>query len=195
MRTLIIGDVHGCIDELDEMLTVLDANPRKDRIIFIGDLVNKGPDSRAVYERFRELEAESILGNHEFRLLEQAADRRQRNGGYKALKREFGSKLFRTFLDDIRTWPSYLEEDELMVVHAGIVPGLHPKKTDPDVLVNIRTWDGEGKNLQGKDNPPWFDFYHEDRLIVFGHWAALGGVVRQNVIGLDTGCVLSLIHI
>ena len=37
--------------------------------------------------------------------------------------------------------------------------------------------------------PPWFDFYTDDKLVVFGHWAAQEGVVRENAIGLDTGCV------
>lgn len=142
MRTLIIGDVHGCADELDELLAAVDIDPQSDRIIFIGDLVNKGPKSRAVYERFRELNAMAILGNHELRLLQQAADRRERNGAYKDLKKEFGSKLFRTFIDDIRTWPSYIEEKDLLVVHAGIIPGRSPQRTSPEVLANIRTWDG-----------------------------------------------------
>lgn len=167
----------------------MDADPRTDRIIFIGDLVNKGPDSREVYKRFRELKAESILGNHELRILEQASDRRERNASYRALKSEFGRKLFKRFLQDVRTWPSYIEEKDLMVVHAGLVPGQSPAESSPHVLANIRTWDGEGKDLQRKTNPPWFDLYQEERLVVFGHWAALGGVVRNNAIGLDTGCV------
>lgn len=44
------------------------------------------------------------------------------------------------------------------------------------------------------DNPPsnnlaWFEFYRGPKLFVFGHWAQLGGIVRENVVGLDTGCV------
>ena len=76
-----------------------------------------------------------------------------------------------------------------MLVHAGLVPGLHPDQTAPWDLVTIRTWDGEGEDLKNPDNPPWFDFYEGDDLVVFGHWAALGGISRSNVIGLDTGCV------
>ena len=188
-RTIIVGDVHGCIDELNELLERLKIRPKTDRVIFIGDLINKGPASYEVYKRFKELQATSILGNHEFRVLRQVKHRAERDAPYRALKDSFGRKRFKKYLADIQKWPCFIEEDEFLVVHAGIVPDCPPKETDPGILVNIRTWDGVGKDLQNKTNPPWFDGYLGDRLVVFGHWAALGGIVRENVIGLDTGCV------
>ena len=189
MRTLVIGDVHGCIDELDALLDRLRADPDADRIVFVGDLVNKGPDSPAVYARFQELKAEAILGNHELRLLEQADRPRERDRSYAALEQAFGPKAWREFVKDIRGWPSFLDSPGWLVVHAGLVPGVAPADTPPEILANIRTWDGTGRDLQAGDNPPWFEFYRDGQLVVFGHWAALGGVVRDNVIGLDTGCV------
>lgn len=64
MRTLIIGDVHGCIDELRDLLTELQYRPGADRLYFIGDLINKGPSSLEVFRYFQSLDAVSILGNH-----------------------------------------------------------------------------------------------------------------------------------
>lgn len=187
-RTIIIGDVHGCIRELDDLLGQLDVIPGRDRIIFVGDLINKGPRSVAVLRRFDELRAESILGNHEYNLLRQARHGGRLTGSYRRLKKQLG-KAWDRWVAAIADWPAYLRTEEWTVVHAGLVPGRPLETTPPRDLVTIRTWDGKGRTLQDPRNPPWFEFYQDDHLVIFGHWAALGGVVRPNVIGLDTGCV------
>ena len=64
-RTLVIGDVHGCSRELDDLIEKLEYNPKSDELIFIGDLINKGPDSKGVFERYQSWNAKAILGNHE----------------------------------------------------------------------------------------------------------------------------------
>jgi hypothetical protein len=48
-RIIIIGDVDGCFDELQDLLVECDYNPNQDYLIFVGDLVNKGPKSIEVY--------------------------------------------------------------------------------------------------------------------------------------------------
>jgi hypothetical protein len=64
-RTILIGDVHGCLAELDELLEQVAYQKTKDRLIFVGDLVDRGPDSAGVVKRVQELGAECVLGNHE----------------------------------------------------------------------------------------------------------------------------------
>lgn len=188
-RTLIIGDVHGCDKELKKLLKEVKADPDQDQILFIGDLINKGPNSRGVWEIFREMKAKAILGNHELSMLELVQGKFHKHGKYfEQLQHDFG-RYFADFVHDVSNWPLWYEDHELMLVHAGLVPGLHPDQTDPWALVTIRTWDGVGEDLKNPDNPPWYDFYAGDDLIVFGHWAALGGLNRPRVIGLDTGCV------
>lgn len=188
-RTLIIGDVHGCYKELKKLLKKVDAKPDEDRIIFIGDLINKGPDSRKVWELFREMKATCIMGNHEYSFLHLAQGKIHKHSKYfDGLRKNFGSK-FDEFVADVSQFPLWLEDKNLMLVHGGLVPGLHPEQTNPWHLVSIRTWDGEGADLKKESNPPWFDLYDGDDVVVFGHWAALGGIDRPKVIGLDTGCV------
>lgn len=188
-RTLIIGDVHGCDKELSRLLKEVQADPKEDRILFIGDLINKGPSSRGVWELFREMKGQSIIGNHELSLLELVQGKFHKHSKYfEQLQKDFG-RFFTDFVQDVSNWPLWFEDHELMLVHAGLVPGLHPDQTDPWVLTTIRTWDGEGEDLKNPKNPPWFDFYAGNDLIVFGHWAALGGLERPRLIGLDTGCV------
>jgi hypothetical protein len=187
-RTLIIGDVHGCLAELHALLSELRADPASDRIIFIGDLINKGPDSLGVYRLFKALGAEAILGNHELRLLLEADHPRQRRPLYDRMRDEFGD-LFPSLLDDIARWPLFIETEEFIVVHAGLLPNRNPHACSAEQLTNIRTWDGVGINLQDRANPPWYMFYEGRKKVVFGHWAALGGIHMPKVIGIDTGCV------
>lgn len=188
-RKIIIGDVHGCHRELKKLLKKVGADPKQDDIVFIGDLINKGPSSRGVWELYREMEAVSLMGNHELSLLELVEGKfHKHNKYYDILHQDLGSH-FDDFVADVRGFPLWLEDHDLMMVHAGLVPGLHPDQADPWHLVTIRTWDGEGEDLKNDANPPWFDLYDGDDLVVFGHWAALGGLDRPKVVGLDTGCV------
>jgi bis(5'-nucleosyl)-tetraphosphatase (symmetrical) len=188
-RTIIVGDVHGCYAELAQLLRAANVAPRHDRVIFIGDLINKGPNSHRVWEIFESVGAEAIMGNHEWSMLQVLDGDEHRHEKYRRdLERDFGASLSR-FVRAVRHWPLWLELEDYMLVHAGVVPDRHPRDTDPWILTTIRTWDGIGTDLLCPDNPPWFDLYTGVKPVVFGHWAALGGLRRQNAIGLDTGCV------
>jgi hypothetical protein len=59
----------------------------------------------------------------------------------------------------------------------------------PRILTQIRTWDGEGKNLNRAGDPAWFECVTPDRIVVFGHWAQRGLIDLPGFKGLDTGCV------
>lgn len=187
-RTILVGDVHGCADELALLAQKVGYRPGQDEMILVGDLINRGPDSLGAWRLFKELRARSVLGNHELHLIRDAAGIEVKKRWIEGFKERFGGQ-FASYLEDIRSWPAYLEREDLLVVHAGLWPGRRPQDTDPGVLTSIRTWDGTGADLQSEANPPWFDFYSGDKLVVFGHWAKLGGVVRPNLVGLDTGCV------
>ena len=67
-RLIAVGDIHGCHLEFAELLDRLDLG-REDRLVLLGDLVNRGPDSRRVLDMARERHAISLLGNHELRLM------------------------------------------------------------------------------------------------------------------------------
>src|SRR4051812_17438379 len=67
-RLIAIGDIHGCHAEFADLLNQL-ALTRDDRLILLGDLVNRGPDSCKVLDLARAYRATALLGNHELRLL------------------------------------------------------------------------------------------------------------------------------
>src|SRR5688572_29541441 len=68
-RTLILGDVQGCADELELLLDSVAFVPGSDHLVSVGDLVNRGPRSLEVLRLFRQLGADAVLGNHERYLL------------------------------------------------------------------------------------------------------------------------------
>ncbi len=181
-RTIIIGDVHGCYAELQDLLRKVDSS-QKDRLISVGDLIAKGPDSAAVLDwALRTPNLECVLGNHELRLLD--CWRRGRLPDEKPYDAELVGQLGRGFdgyMRRIARWPMVIAGREFLVVHGGFVPGTPPARQDPRLLANLR-------RLPGTDLP-WYDAYRGKRLAVFGHWARKRPVVRDNAIGLDTGCV------
>lgn len=69
-RLIVVGDVHGCIDELRELLTKVDyVATGRDRVVFVGDLLDRGPDSAACVRLAQQLDAVLVMGNHEERAL------------------------------------------------------------------------------------------------------------------------------
>ena len=186
-RTIIIGDVHGCYSELETLISKVDFKPSQDRLIFVGDLINRGPNSRAVLEYVRSLGAESVIGNHELAFLSYLSNDKK-NTSFDQVKASLGRDL-KNWKDWIKNLPSYIDEKKFLVVHAGLPPGKNLKKCDRKTLATIRTWDGEGRDLNNPDNPPWYQFYKDSKLIVYGHWAKNGLTIRRNTIGLDSGCV------
>lgn len=188
-RTIIVGDVHGCLKELHNLLKKVNYKKNKDRLIFVGDLINRGPYSLEVLEFVENIRAETVRGNHEHFFLEYI-----RTGNYGLecflkLKHQMGTK-FKFWVEWLNQVPLFIEEENFLVVHGGLIPGKHPSQTSPSILTLIRTWDGiNGEDLNNFLHPPWFELYKNPKLVVFGHWAKKGLVIRDNAIGLDTGCV------
>ena len=185
-KTFIIGDVHGCYDELIELLNTINPSPQDD-VYYIGDLINKGPKSIEVLEHVLASKATVILGNHELHFANNTRAKNPKSKYFHQLKEQMGEKLdfYVNWFDSL---PRYIETDEFLLVHGGVVPGEHPSKSKVYNLVTIRTWDGCGKDLNNPQHQPWFHFYNDDKLVVFGHWAALGLYISENAIGLDSGC-------
>ncbi len=179
-RTIIIGDVHGCLQELRELLIKIE-HQSEDRVIMLGDLINRGPDSAGVVGFVRSAGFECLLGNHEYDYL-------ARFGSEKKYINLF-DQIGREAHDWIAALPLFIESENFIAVHAGLEPGKHPSQSAPQLLVNIRTWDETNGRIGGIDQKPWYDYYIEERPVFYGHWARQGLNERKNTIGLDSGCV------
>jgi bis(5'-nucleosyl)-tetraphosphatase (symmetrical) len=211
-RRIFVGDVHGCALELEDLLAEVGYDPHGDDLRFVGDLVNKGPDSLAVLRRVRDLDAIVVLGNHDLHLLGVADGRRGRRPGdtmADVLDASDGDELLRW----LRTRPLAHTDDDTLLVHAGVNPrwtDIHAVADplaarisagdipwdDEDLffLTRARLCDAAGRRppreMEGSpEYRPWDEFYAGPRVAVFGHWAMRGLVVGSTVRGLDTGCV------
>jgi hypothetical protein len=189
-RWVIVGDVHGCSLELDDLLDRVGISTG-DGLVFVGDLVAKGPRSREVMKRARELGAKVALGNHEERVLEA---RRARRAGQPLPKLDKTHAALLDELDDeewamLEALPLWLDlEHGLRVVHAGIVPGLPMAEQDPYHLTHLRSISDSGEP-SSKWGPPWGARYQGPPHVVFGHNARKDPQLHPDATGLDTGCV------
>jgi bis(5'-nucleosyl)-tetraphosphatase (symmetrical) len=119
-----IGDLQGCHDEYVQLLELVGFSPARDRLWFVGDLVNRGPGSLPILREVKALgdAARVVLGNHDLHLLTVAA-------GHRAPHRSdtLGEVLAAPdrveLLDWLATRPLVVREGELLMVHAGLLPG------------------------------------------------------------------------
>ena len=189
-RRLFVGDLHGCLAELDGLLTRFGFRPGVDRLFSVGDVIGKGPDVPGTLRRLMDLRATVVVGNHDFSLLEAA---RQTRAGQEPKHRDYLESLGserEAWIGYVASWPLFVELDDIILVHAGLEPGRKTlSKMAPRVLMQIRTWDGKGSNLNKLGDPPWFECVDRDKIVVFGHWAQRGLIDLPRFKGLDTGCV------
>jgi hypothetical protein len=192
-RTLVIGDVHGCSAELQDLLDAC-AFAEGDQLVFVGDLVAKGPDSRGVLALVRKLGARSVRGNHDQAVL-RWQDPNARSSGppdrvphHLRLARELSDEDW-AVLQSLPLWLR-LPEFNALIVHGGIVPGLPLEQHDPELLMNMRTLrpDGTGSR-RPEDGPLWASKWEGPERVIFGHHATAGLQLHPHALGLDTGCV------
>ena len=194
MLTFAIGDIHGCLQALDRVLGLIEAQAAGSahRLVFLGDYIDRGPDSAGVIARLRALQAHApdrvicLKGNHEDLMLH-AVDRPDRvepwlnNGGDASLD-SWGCRSVAEVAPDIVDWiaacPTWFEDERRIFVHAGLRPGLEPsRQSDRD-----RLWIRE--EFLGVDH----DF---GKFVVHGHTPQKGGApdLHAHRVNLDTGAV------
>ena len=187
-KPFIVGDVHGCFNEFLKLLKKINYNKKKHRLILVGDIIDKGPRSFDMLKWVKKEGVEAVLGNNEQAFIQNIQKKAPLRPALERLKKEIGQPI-KEWVNWLNSWPLYIEEKDFIVVHAGLVPGEHPRHSNPEFLMNIRTWDGKGKDIKDETNPPWYTFYKGKKLVIYGHWAKQGLKIRSNTIGLDSGCV------
>lgn len=205
-RTIFVGDIHGCIEEFDELVKVLSYNKETDRLILLGDLIDRGPDSVAVVARAREMDLECVMGNHDYKFLKW-----WRNVGSK--QDVYGKHPHYTELSDddvayIARMSPYIKlpDSSTIVVHAGMRAGIPLENQTKDDLYYIRYMDENSKfvslkkinNLGSKEAAGahfWTEFWKGPESVIYGHNVnsyeePLIQEVAPGVTcyGLDTGC-------
>ncbi len=169
MRTLFVGDVHGCSEELCLLLEQVAA----DRIVLLGDLFTKGPDPRGVWDLVEAHGCEAVLGNHDVYVLTQEK-------AWEKLGLPPEAWLW------LHERPLWIAEGPWIAVHAGVHPELGTEGTTRRIATVMRSW----PDFDRPDQPAWFDVYQGAELVIYGHDARRGlQDHRPATLGLDTGCV------
>jgi bis(5'-nucleosyl)-tetraphosphatase (symmetrical) len=194
-RVVLIGDVHGCAEELRELLDKVSFSAaRGDLALFVGDLVAKGPDTAGVMSLVRGLGAAAmgVLGNHDHYVLAREHDELRPESEHARLAR---GGLLKEDLRWLRGMPLTIlvAEYNVLVAHAGLVPGTCREANSLEDITTMRNVvqapDGFKASSKPNDGRAWAEVWDGPEHVVFGH-DALRKLQRQPfATGLDTGCV------
>ncbi|MCS6900524.1 MAG: metallophosphoesterase family protein [Myxococcales bacterium] len=192
-RTILIGDVHGCLEELQKLLDKVRYDS-DDRLILVGDLVARGPNSAGVVALCRSLGATVIRGNHEEKLLQwrQGKNLCEDSCGFLGpMHLQVAQELTEedwSFLQATQLFCD-LPEHGLWVVHAGVLPGVPLAQQPPHVLLTMRSLGELGEPLVKAGSVPWGCRYFGPAHVIFGHHAQPRPQLHPFATGIDTGCV------
>ena len=193
LRTYAIGDIHGCLAKLQDLVKQcqLDARNQPTKFVFLGDYIDRGPDSRGVVEFLINLQSHQsdlivcLAGNHEelalAALYAGEYENWLRNGGDETL-RSYGidsvADLPPHHIDWLNTLSDQHDDSRRLFVHAGINP-LKPLDQQDD------------HDLRWMREPFLSDDRDYGRLVVHGHTPLQTNLPdqRHNRLNLDTGAV------
>ncbi len=149
LPVFVIGDLQGCRGELDLLLDRIEAEAPRARLVFVGDLVNRGPDSLGCLRRIRAMadRAQIVLGNHDLHLLAVANGIRPR-GRSDTLEALLAAPDLHDLLQWLRQQPLSLMVEGHLIVHAGVLPQWTTEQT-------LALADEVSTVLRGSD---WLDF-------------------------------------
>lgn len=189
MQTLVIGDIHGCYDELQALLDKAGLT-EGDVIVSVGDCVDRGPDTPAVLAFFQKTpDAILIMGNHERKHVRAGRHEVKLAQSQKISRVQFG-ETYSDALAFMSTLPLYLDLPDALVVHGYVEPGLPLSQQRPTVLCGTM---GGDKHLRTAYERPWYELYDGEKPLLVGHHNYSDTdqpfVYRDRVFGLDTDCV------
>lgn len=191
-RIFAVGDIHGCLDKLVPLMGMINIDFKRDTLVFIGDYIDRGPDSKEVVDYLidltrRQTSVVLLKGNHELMLQAylSGTDRYGflANGGratmdsyYKDSDHSGSNPIPGTHLDFFDSLRLYYVTDKYIFVHAGLKPNIPLEKQEEWDMLWIRD------EFISSD----FDF---GKCVIFGHTPFREPLVLDNKIGIDTGAV------
>ncbi|RLB29322.1 MAG: serine/threonine protein phosphatase [Deltaproteobacteria bacterium] len=191
-KIFVIGDIHGCLDMLKGLIDKIEWNPANDRLIFIGDYIDRGENSKGVVDFLLKLKKDSsliqcLIGNHEQMFLDylSGVDSQSSllNGGlstlksYEEVRRSQDDALIpSSHLDFYSSLLSMIELEQYCIVHAGFRPNISIEDQDLNDMIWIR-------------EEFIYSNYDFGKVVIFGHTPLNSPLIMKNKIGIDTGAV------
>lgn len=195
-RTYVVGDVHGCYDETMDLFAKCGITSA-DRVIFAGDLIDRGPDNDKVVDLA--MKHEAILGNHEEKHLYYQRDKHaQVSPGHVATQMQLRPEHYEYF----KKLPLRIDlpEHNAIIVHAGIYPWRPLAAQEPYHLLHIqmcRPFDEEGNKCTKSKWPSkvkeekgwnfWTNYWQGPERIIFGHSVLDKPLLTDYLAGIDGG--------
>jgi diadenosine tetraphosphatase ApaH/serine/threonine PP2A family protein phosphatase len=195
-RHIFIGDIHGCFDELGDLLTLASVS-NDDVVVALGDLTRKGPAPDRCVELWIDRRYLVVLGNNDAKMLARAG---------RWTSRVFASapdrKILRRpdLLRAISRWPLYLDFPEIgaVAVHGGVLPNsdrFSPDLVPREAALELRyvrrngQWRMVPRGKEQKGDRFWAEVWDGDRTVLYGHTPQREPKIDRRAIGIDTGCV------
>jgi len=213
-RTFVIGDIHGMRLEFEELVEKCGYRQDVDRLILVGDLCDRGPDSAGCVRYAKEIGAELAIGNHD--------DKYLRYRRHEQKKTHTGRKNYKNPMrlppEKQEVWDSLTDDDldyiesgkycvpvweyNALVVHAGVLPGPYPDRREREEYIFTRYVHKDTHRLlalgpnfsQPPDSIYWTEIYDGTATIVYGHHvrSMTEPIIETNdkggrTIGIDTG--------
>jgi hypothetical protein len=203
-KVAIIGDVHGCYDELDELLGAIDWSPQSHILILTGDLIDRGPKVKeTLMFAMNTPSVYSLMSNHEQKLLRYLRGSRVQTTGLVKTIEQCGEVFLRdpSFFKWLESLPWIVRfADSSYVVHAGIRPDRPVNRQKKSHCIYIRTWNPKTKKISNERMDPWWYEYpylyspqrHHSApsiKIFFGHQRHDKAGVSRWACALDGGVV------
>lgn len=187
-----IGDIHGCLKSIERLWKSI-AGFSHATFVFVGDYIDRGPDSKGVVDFLIEIQSEQkcifLRGNHEQMLLDAiddgSVDQWLINGGESTLF-SYGddlkmSNIPERHLNFYRKTKLYFDTEDYFFSHAGAPP-------DMTIEESIESPDVHDYFLWGREHLNAFETKWK-KTVVFGHTPRAFPIRKPKMIGIDTGCV------
>jgi hypothetical protein len=186
-RTIFIGDVHACADELAALLEKVKPAPR-DHVIFLGDLLDKGPKPAETLRLFADLPNKTLLlGNHEVYHWNWVCHGEAPKSSVALTRAMLSDSAYRHYLNLIAKAPIMHDGPDHIAVHASIDPSLKLSEQKATVLCGMDPF------AKTDSRVPWHMLLNKKRPVLVGHRMygnGAGPYVRKNhFYGLDSNCV------
>lgn len=192
-KIYVIGDIHGCRAELEDLLNRLNLGAH-DMVVFVGDLINRGPDSSGVLAIARDLPGSyALLGNHELRLL------KYHESGDPSVLKDYDwetvpqlNEADWRYLRDLRL-TLHFPGLQTVVAHGGFLPKKPWDEQPAEVVTQLQVINRKsgkwGKRAEVSHGVTWMKFWQGPPYVVCGHTPRRKVVRTKWSICIDTGCV------
>ncbi len=189
MRRLIVGDIHGCWEELQDLLDRASLSA-EDEVIALGDIVDRGPQSPQVFQMFQEQDSmRALLGNHERKHLRWFGGELQPALSQRITHHQLGDHGHTLACAYFSTLPPFIELEEAILIHGYLEPGVELEKQHISTLTGTLS---AASYLAEQYDKPWYELWEGEKPVLVGHCDYSGRgvptVMANTVFALDTNC-------